>query len=168
MAVFRRKSNLILTILLVAVVVLGGLGFYSLFKRVDKLEPTKTVSTSAYSRGLLSDTTGKLPKEKEDIDYSGIHTNGYINVDGLICEIVTGAKIRYQINYYTEDYGFIGVVSMTTDYDSAEDAELQENGNFETAKYVKIEIIPTADPDGEVSIFEVASYAKLLNVTYNK
>ena len=155
-----RKSSLILTIILAFVVVLGAIGFVSLFKRVDKLEPTKTVSVSQYARGLLSDTTGRLPKDSTDIDYSGIHMKSYINADGLICEIAKDAKIKYEINFYDEDYQFISVSKMTTDYDG--------ESNPEGAKFAMIEIIPTADPDGEVSTFEVVGYAKLLTVTYNK
>ena len=161
MAVFRKRSNLVLTIVLVAVFVAIAFGMFSLFKRVDKLEPTKTVSSSAYTRGLLDDETGKLPRDSEDIDYSGIHMKDYINADGLTCVIAEKAKIRYQINFFDEDYHFINpVVNKTTDYDGTE--------NPEGAVFALIEIIPTAEPDGIVSSNEVSKYAKLLTVTYNK
>ena len=160
MAVFRKRSNLLLTIVLVAVFVAIAFGMFSLFKRVDKLEPTKTVSSSAYTRGLLDDTTGKLPRDSEDIDYSGIHMKDYINADGLTCEIAEKAKIRYEINFFDEDYHFISVSKKTTDYAGDE--------NPEGAVFALIEIIPTAEPDGIVSSNEVSKYAKLLTVTYNK
>ena len=160
MAVFRRKSNLVLTIVLVSVFVAIAFGMFSLFKRVDKLEPTKTVSSSAYTRGLLDDETGKLPRDSEDIDYSGIHMKDYINADGLTCEIAEKAKIRYEINFFDEDYHFISVSKKTTDYAGDE--------NPEGAVFALIEIIPTAEPDGIVSSNEVSKYAKLLTVTYNK
>ena len=60
---FKRKGNIILTVALVAVIALGTFGFINLFKRIDNLEPTKTVNPSLYARGLLDDATGKLPKE---------------------------------------------------------------------------------------------------------
>ena len=160
MARIRRQSNVILAIVMAVVVALGIFGFVSLFKKVDNLEPTKTVSSSAYTRGLLDDTTGKLPRDSEDVDYSGIHMKNYINADGLTCTIAEKAKIRYEINFFDEDYHFISVSKKTTDYDGTE--------NPENAKFALIEIVPTAEPDGIVSSSEVNGYAKLLTVTYNK
>lgn len=160
MAKFRKQSNVILSLVLVAVIALGIFGFYALFKKVDNLEPTKTVSASMYTRGLLDDTTGRLPRDEEDIDYSGIHMKEYVNADGLICTIAEKAKIRYEINFYDEDYHFISVSKRTTDYDGTE--------NPEGAVFALIEIVPTADPDGIVSSSEVRNYANMLTVVYNK
>lgn len=169
MAMLKRRSISILTVVLVAVIVLGIFGFYSITKKVDNLSPTKTVSSSAYARGLLDDITGKLPQSSEDIDYSGIHSTSFVPVDGLKCKLVEGAKIKYAINYFDEDYGFIGVTSkLLTDYDSDEDEELLSGGDYEGAKFALIEIFPTADADGIVSSSEVKTYAKQLTVTYNK
>ena len=161
MARFKRKGNIILTVALVAVIALGTFGFINLFKRVDNLEPTKTVSSSAYARGLLDDTTGKLPKDSEDVDYSGIHMKEFITVDGLKCELAEDAKIKYTINFFDEDYEFISVTNkMNTNYDGT--------NNPEGAKFALIEIMPTADADGIVNSSEVRGYANQLTVTYNK
>ena len=161
MAKFRKKGNILFTVALAAILALGTFGFVNLFKRLDNLEPTKTVSSSAYARGLLDDTTGKLPRDSEDIDYSGIHMKNYINADGLKCELAKDAKIKYQINFFDEDYQFLGVSDrLTEDFDGVE--------HIEGAKFVLIEIMPTADADGIVSSSEVNGYAKQLTVTYNK
>lgn len=168
MARFKKQSNLILTMVLVAVIALGIFGFVSLFKKVDNLEPTKTVSSSVYARGLLDDSTGKLP-QSGNIDYSGIHMNEYITVNGLKCKLVSGSQIKYTINFFDEDHNFIGVTSrLMSNYDSAQDENLSVGGQFEGAKFAIIEIIPQADADGVVSSSEVSGYAKQLTVSYNK
>lgn len=158
--IFRKRSNLILAGALALVVALGSFGFISLFKKVDNLEPTKTVSSSAYARGLLDDSTGKLPKDSEDIDYSGIHMKEFITVDGLKCEIAENGNIKYEINFFDENHDFMSVSKMTENYDGT--------NNPEGAKFALIEIVPTADADGIVNSSEVRNYAKQLTVTYNK
>ena len=160
MARFRKQSNLILTVVLVAVIALGIFGFVSLFKKVDNLEPTKTVSASVYDRGLLDDTTGKLPRNSEDIDYSGIHMKEFVNADGLTCTIQEEGKIKYEINFFDEDHTFISVLKKTTDYDGTEKPA--------DAKFAIVEIVPLADADGIVSSSEVRTYANMLKVVYAK
>ena len=136
-------------------------GIINLFKRVDTLETTNKVSWTQYARGLLDDDTGKLPRDSEEIDYSGIHLKNYINADGLKCELEKDATIKYQINYFNEDYEFISVSErLSTDYDGTD--------NPANAKFALIEIMPTADADGVVSSLEIMGYAKQLTVTYNK
>ena len=161
MARFRKRSNILLTAILVVVIALGAIGIINLFKRVDTLETTNKVSWTQYARGLLDDETGKFPRVAEEIDYSGIHLNNYINADGLKCELAKDATIKYQINYYDEDYEFISVTErLSADYDGTD--------NPANAKFARIEIIPTADADGVVSSLEIMGYAKQLTVTYNK
>ncbi len=128
-----------------------------LIVKVNNLEKTKTISSTSYSRGLLDDQTGKLPSE---VDYSGIHTDDYIKVDGLKCELKENAEISYQINWYDTNKTFIGVTDHTENFDGT---SIPEN-----AKYCKIEIIPEDDNDGTVSVLEVYTYAKQLTVTVNK
>ena len=159
----RKKIIFIIVIALVAV--LATIVCVSIFKRLDKVETTKTVGTFAtYEIGKLDDETGRAYKKNqiEDVeDYDQwIHLKSYINADGIKCEIAEKAKIAYQINFYDEDYQFISVMDLTDDYSGT--------ANPEGAKYVIIEIKPLADPDGVVSASEVSGYAKLLTVTYNK
>ena len=161
MARFRKRSNLLLTVILVGVIALGAFGIVNLFKRVDTLETTNKVSWTQYARGLLDDTTGKLPRDAEDIDYSGIHLKNYISADGLKCKLDNDATIKYQINYFNEDYEFISVTErLSTDYDGSD--------NPANAKFALIEIMPTADADGVVSSLEIMPYARQLTVMYNK
>jgi len=161
MAKLRKKGNILLTVFLAVVIALGAFGIMNLFKRVDNLETTNKVSWTQYARGLYEDETGKLPQDSTDIDYSGIHLKNYINADGLKCELAKDATIKYQINYYDEDYGFISVTErLSTDYDGT--------NNPANAKFAMIEIMPTADADGVVTSLEIMGYAKQLTVTYNK
>lgn len=158
------KKTIIIIVSLVAVILIAVAGI-SIFTRLDKVETTKTVgSFSTYEIGKLDDETGRAYKKNqiEDVeDYDKwIHLKSFINADGLKCEMAEKARIAYQINFYDEDYQFISVMDLTSDYSGT--------ANPEGAKYAIIEIKPLADPDGVVSSSEVSTYAKLLTVTYNK
>ena len=158
------KKTIIAIVSAIAVVLVVVL-CVSIFTRLDKVETTKTVGTfSTYEIGKLDDETGRGYKKNqiEDVeDYDQwIHLKSYINADGIKCEIAEKAKIAYQINFYDEDYQFLGVMDFTDDYSGT--------SNPVGAKYAIIEIKPLADPDGIVSSSEVTTYAKMLSVTYNK
>ena len=158
------KKTIVIIVSLVAVILIAVAGI-SIFTRLDKVETTKTVgSFYTYEIGKLDDETGRAYKKNqiEDVeDYDQwIHLKSYVNADGIKCEIAEKAKIAYQINFYDEDYQFISVMDLTSDYSGT--------ANPEGAKYAIIEIKPLADPDGVVSSSEVSTYAKLLTVTYNK
>ena len=155
-----HKRSAILSVILAVIVTLGAVGIISLFKRVENLETVEKVSWTQYARGLLDDTTGKLPRDAEDIDYSGIHMKSFIKADGLKCEIADNGQIKYEINWFDEDYQFIQVDKFTTDYDG--------DNNPAGAVFALIEIKPLADADGIVSSGEVFEYARRLTVTYNK
>lgn len=162
----KRKTRLIIGII-AAVLVVGA--FVSIIFKIDKLETTKTVGTFlTYEVGKLNDTTGKGYK-KADIenvdDYEEwMHLKEYINADGLKCELAEDAKIIYQVNFYDENYVFLGKVDCTTDYDFSKNTV----ESLTSAKFALIEISPTADPDGVISATELSKYAKMLTVTYNK
>ena len=165
----RKQKSTFWTVIGVTLAVLAIVAIVSLATRVNKLETTKTVgSFMTYDIGKLDDTTGK-PYKKADIDDvedydEWIHLKEYINADGLKCKLAENAKIAYQVNFYDEDYEFLGKVDCTTDYDISKET----NPVLASAKYVIIEITPTSDPDGVVSTFEIMKYAKMLEVTYNK
>lgn len=158
------KKTIVIIVSLVAVILIAVAGI-SIFTRLDKVETTKTVgSFSTYEIGKLDDETGRAYKKNqiedvEDFD-QWIHLKSFINANGLKCEIAEKARIAYQINFYDEDYQFISVMDLTSDYSGT--------ANPEGARYAIIEIKPLADPDGVVSSSEVSTYAKLLTVTYNK
>ena len=159
------KKSIIITVICIVAAILVTVVCVSIFKRLDNVETKKTVGTfSTYEIGKLDDETGRAYKKNqiEDVeDYDQwIHLKSYVNADGIKCEIAEKAKIAYQINFYDEDYQFISVMDLTSDYSGT--------ANPEGAKYAIIEIKPLADPDGVVSNSEVSVYAKMLTVTYNK
>ena len=128
--------------------------------KVSKQETTKVLGASAYSIGLLDDETGKAFEEK---DKGGLATEKYYDVDGLKVEVAKNATIKYQVNYYDKDKAFLAVQTLTDDFDSA-----NIPSTASTAEYVKIEIIPTDDDDGEVSLLEKSGYVKQVTVTVAK
>ena len=90
-------------------------------------------------------------------------TNKYYDVEGLKVEVAKNATVKYQVNYYDEDKKFLAVQTLTEDFDSA-----NMPSEASTAEYVKIEIIPTDDDDGEVSLLEKSGYVKQVSVTVAK
>lgn len=128
--------------------------------KVSKQETTKELGASAYSIGLLDDETGKA---FEEADKSGLATTKYYDVEGLKVEVAKNATVKYQVNYYDEDKKFLAVQTLTEDFDSA-----NMPSEASTAEYVKIEIIPTDDDDGEVSLLEKSGYVKQVSVTVAK
>lgn len=156
----RKTFNIICGIAFVIFAVAMITSVIALNVKLNNSITTVKVAPSAYSIGVLDDETGKTPTEQESI---AIYTKNYLPVNGLKCQIAAGANIRYQVNFYDADYIYLGMKTYTTDY-----ITLPSEEAFETAKYAKIEIFPTADEDGMVTVLEVSKYAKMLTVTYNK
>ena len=151
----------IITYVAIGIFVVGVIAsIIALNVKLNNSITTVKVSASAYSVGMIDDTTGKTPTEQENI---AIYTKNYLPVNGLKCQIAAGSNIRYQVNFYDADHYFLGVKTYTTDY-----ITLPSEQTFATAKYAKIEIFPTADEDGTVTALEISKYAKMLTVTYNK
>lgn len=128
--------------------------------KVSKQDTTKELGASAYSIGLLDDETGKA---YEEADKSGLATKKYYDLDGLKVEVAKNATVKYQVNYYDEEKNFLTVQTLTDDFDSANIPSAAA-----TADFVKIEIIPLDDDDGEVGVFEKSGYVKQLTVTVAK
>lgn len=141
--------------------ILMSVGIVGLAVKVSDMEATKTLGSSAYSIGLLDDTTGKLPSE--NVDKGGLRTTKFYKYEGLKCEIESDSTIEYQVNFYDEDKKFLAVQTLQDDFDSSNIPT-----EASTAKYVKIEIIPTEDDDGEVGILEKSGYVEQLKVTVTK
>ncbi len=127
--------------------------------KVTNSETTQTLGAGAFEVGLLSDETGKK-LTGENADKSGLSTAKYYEAEGLTIELNEDATIKYQVNYYDEDKEFLSVAEFTGDYDAT--------GAPETAKYVKIEIIPTDDDDDEVTFFEKSGYVGQAEITVAK
>ena len=115
----------------------------------------------------MDDEDGKtLLKDGNKNDNTGIYTRDYISYDGFAVELDEDAKVKYQVNFYDEDYQFLGVTSyVTADYSSD---VIPVAIDEDDVKYVRVEVLPTADKDGKVSLFEVNTYANMLKLTYNK
>lgn len=156
----NRGKRLIFWIATIVAAVLIISAFIAVAIKLDKLETTKTLSTSSYAVGVLDDTTGKHDAYSED--ESGIYTKEFITVDGLVCKLVEDAEISYQINWYASNKSFISVSSHTEDFNALTDAVP------EGAAYCKIEIFPNSDDDGIVSRTELRKYAEMLTVTFAK
>lgn len=157
-----KAKKVIFWIFVAVAAVLIISAFIAISVKLEKLETFEEVSTSAYSRGVLDDTTGKVNDDDEDA--VGIYTSKFFTVDGIKCVIADDAEISYQINWYDEDKNFISVSTLTEDFNAITDADsIPEN-----AEFFKIEIHPGDDDDGEIGAFEVSKYAKMLTVTYDK
>ena len=127
--------------------------------RVSDKETTQALGLSAFRVGQLDDTTGKL-LTGEIADKSGLYTEKYYKSENLEIKLKKAATIKYQVNYYDENKEFLSMKEFTTDY-VATDAP-------ETAKYVKIEIIPMEDDDDTVSFFEQGGYVGQATITVAK
>ncbi len=116
---------------------------------------TKDIPGTAYEIGIIDETDGAA-KDSE----LAIRTREYKDVDGLTVKVDNEAKIEYKLFFYDEDKAFISATNaLTADFDG----EIPEN-----AKYFKIELTPTADEDGKVTLIEVLGYADLVTVTINR
>ncbi len=153
----HAKSDKIKWIAVAVAIVLLAAALIAVIVKISDKDTTKQIGYTAYKVGRLSDTDGKtLVKDDE----SGIYMKDYVEVDGLMVELAKDAKITYQINFYDESYKFISVKDMT--------ANLAASDIPATAKYARIEIIPTADKDGKVGLLEVKEYAEMLIVKVKK
>ena len=153
----RKKQRTIVAGIATLLAVGLTVSVISLSARIGNIEKTRTIGVSEYKIGFLDDVTGKEPDEQESI---GLYMKDFVLVDGLTCELAEDSKIEYTINFYDEDYQFISALDLAEDFDG-----LNVPVN---AKYGKIEIRPTADKDGKVTVFEKSDYAKMLTVTVSK
>lgn len=120
----------------------------------------KQLGALDYARYALNDETGQADKD----DKSSVSSKDFYAIERIKCELVEGAKVKYQLNFYDEEYRFISVREYTQDFDgSGSEAEVLKAVGV---KYVRIEILPPADDaDGEIGIFEKSGYVDQLKVT---
>ena len=123
--------------------------------RLNKLDKTDEVSaTFGYEQGLLgadgSETKGT----------TAIRTKKFVSVEGLTCDLVSEASITYKIFYYDKDEEFISATDeLSADYVAGDNLP-------EGAEYARVVITPVNDP--EVSLTEIATYARELTVSWEK
>ena len=126
----------------------------------NQTEDTRNLTQFDYSCYVLDDITGKVDKT----DASNISTNNYYSIDGLKCKLAKEAEITYQLNFYDEEKDFLSMQAYTDDFDGSEIESLKSQG----VCYVRVEILPVGDADGEVSVLEKNGYVKQLTVTVEK
>ena len=129
-------------------------GVVSSFKNDEK---TVTLSASDYAIYALDDETGLPDKEVK----SNLTSAKFYSIDDLKCELAKDATIKYQLNYYSTEKEFISMEERAEDFNGDEIADLKLRG----VAYVRIEIVPIADEDGVVSLFEKMGYVNQLTVT---
>lgn len=135
------------------VLILGGMAI-----KLNKLDKTDEVSTTfGYEQGLLSADDGG-----EVQGTTSIRTKDFVSLKDFKCDIdEEEGAVTYRIFWYDEDEAFISATQeLTSDFDSKAD-EVPE-----TAKYARIMITPTNDP--EVSPTEISKYASELSVEFIK
>lgn len=149
---------------IVAGVILAG-GIIGLTVRVSNNETTRKLGASSFQVGLLNDDDGKYPTK--DVDKSGLSTKSFYKLEDLVSiKVAEDAEIKYHVNYYGEDKNFLGASQALEESYNSEIVTGVEN--LSSAKYIKIEIVPTEDDDETVSWLEKFSYVKQLTVTVAK
>ncbi|MBQ9713697.1 MAG: hypothetical protein IJV83_00050 [Clostridia bacterium] len=141
---------------IVAVGTIFGIVQHVKTKKAEEETGLHTLVTTEYARYALDDDTGLANEE----DQSGISTKMYYLLDGLQVVLEKDATVAYQINYYDKNFRFLGVDTFEEDLEAETVEAMKEAG----AVYVKIEIIPTEDEDGSVSILEKNGYVKQATV----
>ena len=158
MAKFFSRSKTKFIVLGLAIIVLAT-GLLSLSSRVGNVETSKTLTSAAFSIGLIDDTTGDILKG-EEADNSGLRTTKYYKAKDLEIDLSADAEVKYQVNYYDEDKNWLSVATFTGDY------TVSSAGS--DAIWVKIEIIPLEDDDGVVSVFEKYGYCSQIEIKVQK
>lgn len=121
--------------------------------RVFSNEKTKELATYSYNIGAVT-TEGNIDKE----DKSSI-TSDKLQVKALVSiEKEEDATVLVYVHWYNEDGDLLKTDEVTDETPEAP----------EGAETFRVEIEPTEDEDGEVSIFEKGDYAKMVTVTLKK
>ena len=127
----------------------------ALFVKLDRQTTTTMIGGEAYSIGTIDDESGEYVEGD-----TAIYLRKGITTNGLKCELIPDAKIKYQLFFYDADGEYLEASEeLTADWDGSVP---------EGAESVKIMITPTEDEDGKVSLIEVLGYADQLTVTVNK
>ena len=123
-------------------------------------EDTRKLNVTDYACYALVDETGLADKENK----GNISSRGFYTIDGFKADIDKDAEVTYQLNFYDEDKVFLSVQNYSKDFNGSEISSLKSQG----VCYVRVEIIPLADSDGEVSYLELPGYVSQLKVTIQK
>ena len=151
------RMSMILWIVVFVLILSLTIGLIVSFTRIEDAIPTRTVPDSAYEIGLLDPAEGDYVQGT-----TSIYLKKAIDVDGLKCKPTNTASIEYQVFFYDSEGEFISATSVMSDkVFSTEFDTIPED-----AASARIMITPLHDY--EVSDKEIATYADMLTVTYNK
>lgn len=145
----QNVKNTLLTIGCVLALVLSSGALIRQFST----EKTKELQSYSYDIGAVT-AEGNFDKE----DKTSI-TSDKLKVKDLVSiEIDEDAEVTVSVHWYDEDGTLLKTDAVTDGTPVAP----------EGAETFRVEIEPTDDEDGEVSIFEKGAYAKLVTVTLKK
>lgn len=153
-----KMKGIVKKIVTVVCVVVAGLFLIGGAAWLFGKDKPKTLGASDYARYTLN-AAGVANKD----DKSGITTKEFIPLEEIdTIKLAEDAEVVYEMNYYKSDKTFVRMEWRNIDYDAeTEAAGLAAEG----IAYVRIEILPTADEDGEVGVFEKNDYVEQLTVT---
>ena len=148
----------------IAGVLLTG-SIISLSSRVAAQEETKTVTSSAFSVGLLDDETGKL-LTGENKDNRGFSTDLYYKFDEnfKMEKVEDEFPVVVYVNVYDGSKGFLGTKVCNGDITYSDFGD----SSYKGGKYIKIEVMPEQDDDDKVTWLEVSKYVNQLKITVAK
>lgn len=144
---------------LAAIAMTGAIAGIVALKKINDQIPTTTLSASAYTVGMLSDTDGKVESGAD----GGLFTAGYYDIENAEVKIKDDANVEVYVNLYKEDKTFLQVIKVT---DKTKVSEIASS--VSSAKYVRFEIVPEEDADGKISGSEKREYAGQVTITVNK
>ena len=143
-------KNLLIGLGVGAAVLMSG----AAFAKANRQETTREIGLTAWNIGSVT-TEGKVDKTAN----ANIVTD-LIPVEGLEVDLDEEANATFIVHFYDEDKVYqssLTTAEMSVDYVCDVDAE-----------YARIELLPGADEDGEVSIFELPGYASMVTITVAK
>ena len=123
------------------------------FIRTFTNEKTKVLASYSYNIGAVT-SEGNIDKENKSS-----MTSDKMQVKTLVSiEKAEDAEVIVFVHWYNEDGDLLKTDEVTDETPEAP----------EGAETFRVEIEPTEDEDGEISIFEKGDYAKMVTVTLKK
>lgn len=144
-------KNLLVGLVVGIAVIFSG----AAFAKASRLETTKEVGLTAWNVGSVT-AEGKIDTtEKANI------VTDLFKAEGLEVDLDEEANATFVVHFYDEDKNYLAdktTTELSADYVC----------NVEGVEYARVELLPGADEDGEVSIFELPGYASMVTITIAK
>ena len=153
---FKRKSllrNIIVGILIVVTVGAAVGGIVALTRNTDKIDDAltyKSIGWTSYKIGGLAPSNGEYMSTD-----ASVYTKKAFECQGLNVTPVFDNDVSYEIYFYDQNNKFVHRTGLLTG------AFIQDSVPF-FAKYARIVVTP--NDDNKVTIFELAKYAKQIEV----